>query len=393
MKTLLTTQWTIRDICKGFRYNELESKGVFGLDGKLVIQPEYQRHYIYNDSGRDIAVIDSILKGYPIGLIYFNKISSDIYEVLDGQQRITSIGRFLTSKFAITDHNGMNQYFSSLSEDEQNKILDTVLTVYICEGSETEIKDWFRTINITGVPLNKQEMLNAVYSGPFVTAAKSVLSNSNNPLMMKWKTFVKGDPKRQDILATALEWISLRYNKSVDEYMSEHRNDTNADELIRYFTTVIDWAADTFNRSYKELCGQEWNILYEKYNNVPISNESLNKRVIVLMQDEAIKNKRGIVPYVLSEVIDEPDTTLLTIRIFEQSTIKSAYYRQTNYAEINHTSNCPLCASGQNRNSTRIYKLSEMEADHVTAWSRGGETTSDNCEMLCKMHNRAKGNK
>ena len=174
MKTTLHTEWTVADICKGFTYNELEGKGLFGLDGKLTIQPEYQRHYIYNDGKRDVAVIESLLKGYPIGLIYFNRTNDGRYEVLDGQQRITSFGRFVTGKFAIKDANDNVQYFSGLPEESQKKILQSSLLVYECVGEEKEIKEWFKTINIVGVPLNEQELLNAIYSGGFVNAAKQV---------------------------------------------------------------------------------------------------------------------------------------------------------------------------------------------------------------------------
>ena len=140
MKTTLITATTVKDICEGFVYNELEGRGLFGLSGKLTIQPEYQRNYIYADGKRDVAVIESILKGYPIGLIYFNKVSDDKLEVLDGQQRITSFGRFVTNKFAIKDENGMEQYFSGIAKDKQSMILDTELLIYECEGTESEIK-------------------------------------------------------------------------------------------------------------------------------------------------------------------------------------------------------------------------------------------------------------
>lgn len=170
MKTTLwvnESQKTVREVIEGFEYNELEGKGLYGLNGKLVIQPEYQRNYIYNDGVKDVAVINSILKGYPIGLFYFNRIGDDAYEVLDGQQRITSIGRFVAGKFAVKDASGLQQNFSTMAESEREKILNTPLLIYICEGDEPEIKDWFKTINIAGVPLVNQEILNAVYSGPF----------------------------------------------------------------------------------------------------------------------------------------------------------------------------------------------------------------------------------
>lgn len=161
METKLRTDITVEKICQGFVYNELEGKGLFGLSGKLTIQPEYQRNYIYADGKKDVAVIESILKGYPLGLIYFNKVDSDTFEVLDGQQRITSIGRYVTNKFAIKDENGMEQYFSGIAKSKQDLILNTSLLIYECEGTEPEIKNWFRTINIVGVPLNNQEINNA----------------------------------------------------------------------------------------------------------------------------------------------------------------------------------------------------------------------------------------
>jgi len=185
MKTILKTNTTVKNICEGFVYNELEGKGLFGLAGKLTIQPEYQRNYIYALDGgkREMAVIESVLKGYPIGLIYFNKANESNFEVLDGQQRITSLGRFVTDKFAIKDENGMEQYFGGMAKDKKDKILETKLLIYECEGTESQIKEWFKTINIAGVPLVPQELLNAIHSGPFVTLGKEEFSNSQNSNM------------------------------------------------------------------------------------------------------------------------------------------------------------------------------------------------------------------
>ena len=194
MKTILKTNTTVKNICEGFVYNELEGKGLFGLAGKLTIQPEYQRNYIYALDGgkREMAVIESVLKGYPIGLIYFNKANESNFEVLDGQQRITSLGRFVTDKFAIKDENGMEQYFGGMAKDKKDKILETKLLIYECEGTESQIKEWFKTINIAGVPLVPQELLNAIYSGPFVTLGKEELSNSQNANIQKSSVYIKG---------------------------------------------------------------------------------------------------------------------------------------------------------------------------------------------------------
>ncbi|MBP3248571.1 MAG: DUF262 domain-containing protein [Prevotella sp.] len=210
MKPTLITDWTIGDICKGFQYNEYEGKGLYGLSGKLTIQPEFQRHYLYAENGgkKEVDVIQSVRNGYPLGLIYFSKVGDNKYEVLDGQQRITSLGRYITEKFPWIDADGRPWYFTSLNPDEQEKFLNTKLLIYVCEGTEKEIKDWFRTINIVGIPLNTQETLNAVYSGPFVTKAKEEFSNSNNTNINKWSCFIPGTAKRQDFLAAALDWVS-----------------------------------------------------------------------------------------------------------------------------------------------------------------------------------------
>jgi len=263
MKTMLKTEITVKDICDGFTYNELEGKGLFGLSGKLKIQPEYQRNYIYASEGgkKEIDVIDSILKGYPLGLIYFNKVSNEKLEVLDGQQRITSFGRFITNKFAIKDQDGNEQYFSGLAEDKKTKILETKLLIYECEGTESEIKEWFKTINIAGVPLNNQELLNAVYSGPFVTLCKGEFSNSQNANINKWSTYVKGSATRQDFLKCALDWVS---KGNIGNYMSKHRYDDNINELKTYFNTVIDWASSIFDHVLGEMKGLEWGRLYEE---------------------------------------------------------------------------------------------------------------------------------
>jgi len=222
MKTILKTNIIVKDICEGFVYNELEGKGLFGLAGKLTIQPEYQRNYIYASDGgkREMAVIESVLKGYPIGLIYFNKVSDKNLEVLDGQQRITSLGRFVTDKFAIKDENGMEQYFGGMAKDKKDKILETKLLIYECEGTESQIKEWFKTINIAGVPLVPQELLNAIYSGQFVTLGKEEFSNSQNANIQKWSAYIKGSANRQAFFERALDWVS---KGSIDDYMSIHR--------------------------------------------------------------------------------------------------------------------------------------------------------------------------
>lgn len=387
MKTELRTDITIEKLCEGFVYNEFEEKGLFGLNGRLVIQPEYQRNYIYNDGKKDVAVINSLLSGYPIGLIYFNK-NGDKYEVLDGQQRITSIGRFITNKFAVKVE-GYERNFDSLDKEIQEKLLQTPLTIYICEGTEKEIKDWFQTINIVGVPLNEQELLNAVYSGQFVNLCREEFSNSQNSNIQKWECYISGNVKRQDFLHTALEWVS---KGNVSDYMARHRTDDNINELKVYFNSVIDWLNSTFKTVDSTMCGLDWGRIYEEYHKNSYDINKLDSRISELLADWRVTDKKGIYEYVLSGEILEKKP-LLNIRLFDKSVIKTIYNLQTNEAAKNGTSNCPMCTAAEGSNKNRIYKENEMDADHATAWSKGGETDISNCVMLCKTHNRSKGNR
>ena len=389
MKTTLRVDITAGDICDGFIYNELEGKGLFGLAGKLTIQPEYQRNYIYAEEGgrREAAVIESMLKGYPLGLIYFNKIADNKLEVLDGQQRITSIGRFITNKFAIKDSNGMEQYFSGLAQDKKELIKATKLLIYECEGQESEIKEWFKTINIAGVPLNEQELLNAVYSGKFITRAKEEFSNSQNANIQKWAAYIKGSVIRQEFLECALGWAS---KGNIGDYMSRHRNDDNIKELSTYFNTVIDWVSTVFIDVESEMRGVEWGRLYETYHKSSYNPADISDKVKTLYGDSYIKNRKGVFEFILGGSID---TKLLEVRVFDEATKKSVYHLQTDEAKSKDESNCPHCVMGHDANKKKIWALSDMDADHVSAWSKGGGTNIKNCQMLCKTHNRAKGNR
>lgn len=406
MKTELRTDITVADICRGFQYDENEGRGLFGWGGQLTIQPEYQRNYIYADGKRDAAVIDTLIKGHPIGLLYFVKIKPDggkeRYEVLDGQQRITSIGRYVTNRFDVNVPGLGLSRFGGLPEDIRKKLEDTHLTIYICEGGESDIKAWFKTINIVGIPLNEQELRNAVYSGPFVTAAREEFSNSRNSNVQRWSDYIKGSAARQDYLECALDWVSWgkRENKNEDKYvnvdagrieayMSSHRQNADISEMKTYFNSVLNWVESVFKTCHDEMKGREWGRLYEEYHNTPYNADDADKRVNELMEDEAVTDKRGIFEYILSGEATEK-APLLNVRLFEKSVMKSVYARQTREAEEKGTSNCPLCAAA---GLNRIYKINEMDADHVTAWSRGGATTAENCQMLCASHNRAKGNR
>ena len=388
MKTTLRTTITVAQICNGFVYNQLEGKGLFGLGGKLTIQPEYQRNYIYAEGGgkKEQDVIHSLLKGYPLGLLYFNKLGHDKFEVLDGQQRITSIGRFVTKKFAIME-NGNPKNFDSLPANQRAKILNAKLLIYECKGEESDIKKWYETINIVGVPLNDQERLNAIFSGPFVTLAKREFSNSQNANIQKWSAYIKGSANRQEFLERALDWVS---KGEIGSYMSDHRHEGNITELKTYFNSVIDWVSTVFIDVHPEMRGLEWGRLYEEYHGKSYGPKKMSDDVKKLAADPYVTKRKGIFEYLLG---GSKDKKLLEVRVFDEAVKRVAYAKQTQAAEAKGESNCPHCAIGHDASKRKIWQLKEMDADHVAAWSKGGDSSAKNCQMLCITHNRVKGNR
>lgn len=394
MKTILRTDLTVEDICKGFQYSESEEKGLFGWNGKLTIQPEYQRNYIYANGKDDVAVIDSLLKEYPIGLIYFVETESGKYEILDGQQRITSIGRYKTNKFAWIDNNDIPYKFESLPKDKQDIINKTKLTIYICSGEESEIKEWFKTINIAGKPLNNQELLNSIYSGPFITKAKEIFSNSQNSNLHKWLSYMKVEVKRQGLLEKALSWVSRDWEKegNLEKYMADHRYDNSINELLSYFNDVINWVSTVFIDVKEEMQYIDWGKMYEKYHKNPYNSTDVSSKLKELYSDYYVNDKKGCYEYILNGCKQE-DTKLLNIRLFEEPVKKTVYEKQTQEAIKKSISNCPMCVLEGLSNKNKIWDYKDMDADHVTAWSKGGSTDINNCQMLCRNHNHIKGNR
>ncbi len=285
----------------------------------------------------------SLLNGYPLGLIYFNIPTPGKFEILDGQQRVTSIGRFVTGKFAVLDDDKNPQYFESLSTTQRERILASKLLIYECEGEPEDIRKWFEVINIAGVPLNSQELWNAVYSGPFVSKAKEFFSNSRNAHVNKWSAYLNGSANRQDFLKCALDWVS---KGNIKEYMSAHRSESSIDELRNHFNSVLDWVSTVFESVDKEMKGLEWGRLYETYHKGSYDPEQVEAARARLYEDPFVSNKRGIYEYILG---GQKDTRLLEVRLFDKAVISTAYAKQTKKAQEKGVSNCPLCAVVQAR--------------------------------------------
>jgi hypothetical protein len=357
---------TIRQLIDGFEDNEEE--GVVGYGGRLNIRPKYQREFVYSPKQQE-AVINSIFKNYPLNVMYWVKNDDDSYELLDGQQRTLSICSFAEGEMFI-QLDGRTKDFGSLTNDQRAKFLEYPLQIYICEnGTNSEKINWFDIINVAGERLTNQERKNAIYSGPWVTAAKKKFSKTNCVAYKLGQDYMNGSPIRQEYLEKVLCWLS---NNDIEKYMSKHQNDTNADYEWQYFQMVIAWVKMLFPNKRKEMKGLDWGFFYNLYKDNQYSATELESEIKRLMMDDDVTNKRGIYEYVLSK-----DERKLNIRAFTDKMKRETYERQNGI--------CPICGLH--------FEIEEMEGDHITPWSEGGPTIAENCQMLCKYCNRRKSNK
>ena len=361
----------VRDLFKG--YKDSQEEGVVAYNGLLDIRPKYQREFVYDEKKRN-AVIDTVLKDYPLNVMYWAVNGNGTYEVIDGQQRTLSICQYVNGDFSIKDKDGNPQYFHTQKPDKQEQILSYKLMVYFCEGTETEKLAWFKTVNIAGERLTDQELRNAVYCGDWLTHAKRYFSKPGSAAVKVGEKYVKGQAIRQELLETALEWISIDQGCCIEDYMSKHARDAEATELWEYYRDVIDWVMMTFTKYRKEMkeVNRDWGKLYHEFRDNHYDTTLLEQEIERLMQDDDVTSSKGIYLYVLTR-----QERFLNLRTFDQRTRRASYESQQG--------RCPLCGM--------TYKYEEMEADHIIPWSKGGHTTADNCQMLCRECNRAKGNK
>ncbi len=360
----------VRDLIDGY-VNDSE-KGVRGYGGRLDIRPPYQREFRY-DLKQKQAVVNTILKGFPLNIMYWSVVGDDCFEMIDGQQRTLSICEFRYHEFNINDPERGVLFFSSLTEKEREDFLNYELTVYFCTGTDKEKLDWFRVINIAGERLLDQELLNAVYVGPFVSDARRYFSKNGCPAYKMASDLLNGNAIEQAYLATVLHWAARKEGiKEVSEYMSKHKDDANANQLWAYFSAIVTWVRSTFIVYRKEMKGLDWGALYDTYHDQIYDTAELEQRIHDLMEDDEIMKKSGIYSYVLSG-----DLRDLSFRTFDKKQKREAYERQHGI--------CPWCGNH--------FELEEMEGDHITPWAEGGVTTAENCQMLCKECNRKKGAK
>lgn len=359
--TIRPKEFTIKQICKG--YLNSDEEGVVAFDGKLNIRPKYQREFVYKENQRD-AVIDTILKGYPLNVMYWVKNEDGTYEMLDGQQRTISFCEFMENNFSIK-YGKFSSNKRGLPPEVQRRIENYKCQIYVCENGTIEEKlAWFRIINIAGEVLTPQELRNAFYTGEWLISAKRQFSKTGCKAYSIAKDYMKGSCIRQEYLETALDWISMGH---IDEYMNKHRFDKNADELWTYFQKVIDWVEEIFVDYHSEMEGLPWGHLYNRYKDVKYDPDEVKKQVDELMEDDEIKNKKGIFEYVLSGC-DPKFIKVLNLREFDKAQKKTMYARQKGI--------CPVCK--------KTFKIEEMDAHHIKQWTDGGKTEVENGVMLCR---------
>lgn len=362
----------IRDLFDGYANSGYD--GVVGYGGSLDIRPKFQREFVY-DNPKQQAVIKTILSGFPLNIMYWSKkpdpeTGADAFEMLDGQQRTMSICEYLAGSFSVVV-NGNPKNFDNLSAADQEKLLNYELTVYQCEGTEDEQLDWFEVINVAGLTLRPQELRNAVYTGAWLTDAKRYFSRENQGAHKLAKNYVTaGEVNRQDLLQKAIEWHGGKGDAAIKAYMNDHRKDANANALWTYFKSVIDWATLVFPKQRSQLRSVPWNLLYNEYGDASLDATELEERVKVLMMDDEVQKKSGIYSFVLNG-----DERALGLRAFTENQRREAYERQDGV--------CPKCG--------KHFEFEEMDGDHILPWSKGGKTTSDNCQMLCIRDNRSGG--
>ena len=368
----------VRDLFDGYQDNG--ENGVVAYGGKLDVRPAYQREFIYKPE-QQRAVIDTLSKGYPLNVMYWSDQGDGRYELIDGQQRTLSICTFLNNDFSCKGLFGtvLPQPFGTLSKDLQKKLLDYELTVYICDGTESEKLEWFKTINIAGEELTDQELRNAVYTGPWVSDAKRYFSKTGCAAYGLGSKYLKGTANRQDYLETVIYWYGDRENpkQSIEECMMKHQLDPNAQDLWDYFRRVIEWVELLFPIYRKEMKGLPWGIYYNRYHKNTYNPIALEQEVATLMADDDVTKKSGIYKYVLEKAIGNDDPSVLGIRAFSDSQKRTAYEQQGGI--------CTCCG--------KKYKYEEMEGDHIKPWSKGGKTEIENLQMLCRDCNRRKSNK
>lgn len=384
----------IRDLVVEYKEDNSTSR-VVALGGNLDVRPEYQREFVYDNKKRE-AVINTVLQGFPLNIMYWVDRKDETMEVLDGQQRIISICQYAKNDYSVKIPAPTGGYiptnFPNLPEGTlmadgkpepftKLAFLEYELTVYVCEGTDKEKLAWFEIINIAGEVLETQEIRNAQFHGRWLTDAKSAFSRKNCAAHKKYGKYMAGEYIRQKYLETVFIWAAdaegITGKDAVVTYMQKHRHEDNANTLWIYFENVFKWVEKLFGREFdKSMKGVQWGLLYNAHKDDNLDPQYLQKRVKQLLADKEVQRNSGIYQYLLEGETREAEKHL-ALRQFDKDDMLTRYHEQGGI--------CAICKNP--------FAFSDMQGDHRIPWSKGGKTVYDNLDMLCTKCNRNKSNK
>ena len=383
----------IRDLVLGYHEDDITAH-VVACNGNLDVRPEYQREFVYDKGKRD-AVINTVLQGFPLNIMYWVDRKDGTMEVLDGQQRIISICRYARNDYSVRIPAPTGRYiainYPNLPDGDfradgtpepftKLAFLEYELTVYVCEGTDKEKLTWFQIINIAGEVLEQQEIRNALYYGAWLTDAKSVFSRRNCAAYKNYGKYMNGEYIRQKYLETALIWAAdaegITDQDSVDTYMQEHRYDADANALWAYFENVFKWVKKIFGRNFdKSMKGVHWGLLYNAHKDDNLDPTYVQKRVKELLVDKEVQKNSGIYQYLLEGETNQAEKHL-SLRQFDKDDILTRYHEQGG--------KCAICGAPLD--------IKDMQGDHRIPWSEGGKTEYSNLDVLCTHCNLKKSN-
>ncbi len=254
------TNPTIADI-----YQNIES-------GKLVLRPDFQRKFVWTHDHQE-EFIDTILKGYPFPEIYVCKGEVDTKKmrttewVIDGQQRLTTIKKYIDGKHDKNKHDKDKPFkkikkFEELTDEERADFLSYQVVVRdIGKVDESDIKEVFRRINLTKFKLEDVEIHNAVYDGEFIQTGKDLLDNID---LSYFPVFRESEFTRMAdlyfillVMSTLEEGGYFPQDKEIENYIIQFNDEyTNKNHmkalLIKTFATIKDLNLDDDSIWYRK---------------------------------------------------------------------------------------------------------------------------------------------
>lgn len=397
--------------------------------GRLIIQPNFQRKYVW-DSKKASSLIESILIKVPIPTIYLAATKEGKINVIDGQQRLTSIFSFLDGsfpdgkKFVLSKLQVLNELsgksFAELDDINQNKILDyTIRTVTFAADSDPDLQyEIFSRLNTGSVALNSQELRNCVYRGPFNDFIKELAADTNflsllglsSPhkrmtdveLVLRFISFYKysyinyKSPIKKFLNGTMRNLTSINDNekkeikeafkKAVSNLTSllgqnsfrRFKSGNNNDyvwEKTRINAALYDVLMDTMARIDPTVLMRHLDAIKEAYIDLMVSNQDFIDSIMINTSDTPVVNKRfTIFRATINSIIkdDRADT-----RCFSYALKKSLFDRDPT---------CAIC-------NQHISSIDDAAVDHIEQYWMGGKTIPENARLTHRYCNLCRARK